>query len=38
LMRGTVHIESEVNKGSTFTVKLPLVVPNETPDLEQVAG
>jgi PAS domain S-box-containing protein len=38
LMRGTVHIESTVNKGSTFTVKLPLVVPNETPDLEQVAG
>ena len=38
LMGGTVHIESELNKGSTFTVKLPLVVPSETPEIEQMAG
>jgi signal transduction histidine kinase len=27
LMQGTVHVESEVGKGSTFRVQLPLVVP-----------
>jgi signal transduction histidine kinase len=38
LMGGTVAIESELNKGSTVTVKLPLVLPSETPVLEQTVN
>jgi PAS domain S-box-containing protein len=42
LMNGTVHLDSEVGKGSTFTVKLPMTLPGEQSEsmtvLEDRAG
>jgi chemotaxis protein histidine kinase CheA len=41
-MNGTVHLDSEVGKGSTFTVKLPMTLPGEQSEsmtvLEDRAG
>jgi len=30
---GTIHVESEVNKGTTFTISLPLITEAETEEL-----
>jgi signal transduction histidine kinase len=37
MMGGSIQIESEINKGSIFTVKLPIVLPSEASVSEQVA-
>jgi PAS domain S-box-containing protein len=38
LMDGAIHIESEVGQGSTFTVTLPLALPQSQPEVEMAGS